>query len=588
MVWMLEENEDNRKMIESICDGSDVELEQALQNYRTAGREVLGWDQGQADLMECGLRWAVEARRKGRRQQEEEQRRQGEQGQHPGQEDSKQDKQVDLGDEEQAQAKCTDEPEVMGRLAEVRTGRGSSGLVRGGDERCRTDESSRKGKGKGNGGKGEHEGKGDKGGKSFQQSTKMMKGEEEQETAEEDEGRVRMAPNMGAGGSHPQAMTDPEEEEMKEEEKKGVRRLRWADSEDGERKEEEVVLELVGLETERGDREKEVEEKREQEAERKQKQAREEERRAQEAREEESRAQEARVKETRAQEEQAREERKAQEEREERINAQEEQVEAQEGHEEAKEVTTTQEKCVEAKKENSVHEENDVSNRHMTWWRNAWWVRMDNGPHLRTARDRRKVWRAATKAARETRETGRVAGGEREEWETRRKESNANVLHVVFHFPTATTTAAAPATTTTAAAGTAAAVAATRHSSDNRCLQAERACHQGRIALPVVNERGSDLVQPYRLPPSLTKGLHRCRIRCSWTPLLLSMGLKIAGDVTTTPIERNTTFLMKKGQTFMAYVDNQPDVLIRIYKVERAMTEDNNWDLPSVTWPTSG
>ena len=157
MVRMLEENEDNRKMVESISEGSDVEVEQALQNYRTAGSEVLGWNQGQADLMECGLRWAVEVRRKGRRQQEKEQRRQGEQGQHPGQEECKQDKQVDLGDEEQARAKSTGEPEVMGRLAEVRTGRGSSGLVRGRDERCRADET-RKGKGKGNGGKGEHEG----------------------------------------------------------------------------------------------------------------------------------------------------------------------------------------------------------------------------------------------------------------------------------------------------------------------------------------------------------------------------------------------------------------------------------------------
>ena len=44
-----------------------------------------------------------------------------------------------------------------------------------------------------------------------------------------------------------------------------------------------------------------------------------------------------------------------------------------------------------------MHEENDVSNRHMTWWRNAWWIRVDSGPHLRTARVRR-IWRAARAA----------------------------------------------------------------------------------------------------------------------------------------------------------------------------------------------
>ena len=60
-----------------------------------------------------------------------------------------------------------------------------------------------KGKGKGNGGKGEHGGIGEDGGKGIQQqSMKMMKGEEEQVTDEEDE-RVQVAPNMGAGGSHP-------------------------------------------------------------------------------------------------------------------------------------------------------------------------------------------------------------------------------------------------------------------------------------------------------------------------------------------------------------------------------------------------
>ena len=286
MVRMLEENEDNRKIIESIPVGSDVEVEQALQNYRTAGREVLGWDQGQADLMECGLRLAVEARRKGRRQQGEEQRRQGEQGQHPGQEQSKQDKQVNLGDEEQARAKSTDEPEVMGRLAEVRTGRGSSGLVRGGDERCRADET-RKGKGKGNGGKGEHEGKGGLGSKERQQvensvtdedqgNTGVMRSEEEEENHREDvrklvemmqkdqEGqRGRVAPNMGAGGSHPQAMSVPERRE--------TQGMRWADCQDcqddegKEEEEEEQETEKGRQEEAAGKKEQEQEQEQEQE-----------------------------------------------------------------------------------------------------------------------------------------------------------------------------------------------------------------------------------------------------------------------------------------------------------------------------------
>ena len=94
----------------------------------------------------------------------------------------------------------------------MKTGRGSASLVQGeADGHDELDETRGKGKGKGIGGKGEHGGKGDKEGKGFQQSVKMTKGEEEQETAEEDEGRVRMAPNVEAGGSHHQATTDLEE-----------------------------------------------------------------------------------------------------------------------------------------------------------------------------------------------------------------------------------------------------------------------------------------------------------------------------------------------------------------------------------------
>ena len=43
MVQMLEENDDDRKMILSMSEGSDAEMEQQLQNFRTACREVLEW-----------------------------------------------------------------------------------------------------------------------------------------------------------------------------------------------------------------------------------------------------------------------------------------------------------------------------------------------------------------------------------------------------------------------------------------------------------------------------------------------------------------------------------------------------------------
>ena len=70
---------------------------------------------------------------------------------------------------------------------------------------------------------------------------------------------------------------------------------------------------------------------------------------------------------------------------------------------------TTQGECVEEKKEmNSMHEETDVSNRYLTWWKNAWWIRVDRGPHMRTARGRRRIWRAARRAAEQTRDDDRV------------------------------------------------------------------------------------------------------------------------------------------------------------------------------------
>ena len=114
-------------------------------------------DEESAKVMEWVMRWAVEARRRGRdaeqkqrRQEEQSRRRQEEQGQNTGQEQGKKGKQLYFGGEEQSKetrAESTDEPEVTRRLAEAQTDRGSAGFVQGRHERCRTDETRRKGKG---------------------------------------------------------------------------------------------------------------------------------------------------------------------------------------------------------------------------------------------------------------------------------------------------------------------------------------------------------------------------------------------------------------------------------------------------------
>ena len=332
----LEESEEYQKKIEYVSEGSEGEVPQKVQDF-LACMQVSWMIKEQYEPLESGVWRAVEARRK-RWGEEQEERRQAQEWQ----EQSKQGKQVRFDEEEELEktgAENAGEPEVMGRTTEVRTGRRSTGPVRGRDERYQADETNRKGKGKGNGGKGEHEGKGGGfGSKGFQQSVK--------EADEEDE-RVRMAPNMGAGGSHLQATSDPGEREI--EEKRETRGMRWADCEDDEGKEKE------GQEKEKETRQetKEAESKKEQEAARKQEQeqegppgleevesepktqgeeqsqveseqeAQEEEEsgRAQEAREEERRAQEAREEERRAQE--AQEKKRAQEAREEENRARE-------------------------------------------------------------------------------------------------------------------------------------------------------------------------------------------------------------------------------------------------------------------------
>ena len=74
VIRMLEETEEYRKIVDDVSGGSDVDMEWKMRYWASKLRERPG-----ADILECGLRWAVEARRKGRDKQEE-QRRQAKQG----------------------------------------------------------------------------------------------------------------------------------------------------------------------------------------------------------------------------------------------------------------------------------------------------------------------------------------------------------------------------------------------------------------------------------------------------------------------------------------------------------------------------
>ena len=179
---------------------------------------------------------------------------------------------------EETIAQSTDEPKVTGGLAEVRTGRGSSGLVRGEEERVWTNESRRKGKG-------------------VRQKTPTEEDEEDERTV--------VAPNMGAGGSHLQATTGPKEAEEEQRraqvarEEEEQRRAQVARKEEEQRRareareEEEQRRAQVAREEEEQRR---AQEAREEEEQRRAREAREEEeqRRACETREEEKKVEEAR------------------------------------------------------------------------------------------------------------------------------------------------------------------------------------------------------------------------------------------------------------------------------------------------------
>ena len=372
LIQTIERNEGYRRLITTISEAEDWECK--IQRFGKQLQEKSEIGEERAKVMEWGMRWAVEARKR---------RRDDEQGK----DEDKKHKQVHFSEEErleETQAESTDELKMTSRSEEVRTGRGSACFVQRTDEKCLTNEICRKGKGKGNGGKGEHGRNGGEGNKGAMHVENLVMDEDQEnmrattseenheedvrkfvemvqkeeielemmqkEEMEKDEQRGRVAPNMGASGSHPQAASDPREEEAGER-RKETRRPRWADCEDDEGKEEEEQ------ETER-ERQQETKEKKEQEKERetmpetghkeltsekppgleqwvkgeheeedeeqrRAQEAREEKRRAQEAHEEQRRAQKA-LEQRKAQEEQEREAKKAQEEREKEVKAQEE------------------------------------------------------------------------------------------------------------------------------------------------------------------------------------------------------------------------------------------------------------------------
>ena len=124
----LEENAEYLKIIECTSEGNEGEVQQNVQNY-LAHIQKVSMNKEQSEHLESGVWREVEARRKGR-DEEQEQRRQAQQGQ----EQSKQGKQVRFDEEQQlvkTGAENAGEPEVMGRTTEVRTGRG--------DDRCRAE-----------------------------------------------------------------------------------------------------------------------------------------------------------------------------------------------------------------------------------------------------------------------------------------------------------------------------------------------------------------------------------------------------------------------------------------------------------------
>ena len=218
LIQTIERNEGYRRLITTISEAGNWEYK--IQCFGKQLQEKLGIGEERAKVMEWGKSMGEEQDRK--------------------------DKQVHFGKEplEETQTESTHEPKVS-RLEEVRTGRGSARL-QGTDEKCLTNETCRKRKGKGNG-QGRKGETGNKGALRVdssatdedQENTTAMTSEEKErhhkkdvrklvemvqkEEMEHEEQRGRMAPNMGASGSHSQATSGSREEEAEERRKRGPR-----------------------------------------------------------------------------------------------------------------------------------------------------------------------------------------------------------------------------------------------------------------------------------------------------------------------------------------------------------------------------
>ena len=100
----MKENEGYRRLITTISEAEDWGVRDTTLQEATPERS--GVEEERAKVMEWGMRWAVEARKR---------KRDEEQGQSMGQEEVKKDKQVHFGEEErweETQADSTDELKI--------------------------------------------------------------------------------------------------------------------------------------------------------------------------------------------------------------------------------------------------------------------------------------------------------------------------------------------------------------------------------------------------------------------------------------------------------------------------------------------